>query len=147
MKPMSKSRSIIGGQAILKSIEESSPFRTRATGHSGVPKTTLACEHCQTSCTEFFRRRSGLCPCSKLLVSPGTAIYFRLLLSHLSLGLRTFMAIQFISPSPHQSGPRRAATLICRTFVRGVSLGTIMPNPGGENKEKAVAFGLMIDDL
>jgi hypothetical protein len=45
------------------------------------------------------------------------------------------VAIPHISASPHRSGPRGAATLICRTFVRG-SLGTIMSETGGRGKEK-----------
>jgi len=54
----------------------------------------------------------------------------------LSLGPRTFAVIALISASPHLSGPRRAATLIRRTFVRGVSLGTIMPDAGRARKGK-----------
>jgi len=46
-------------------------------------------------------------------------------------------AIPLISASPHLSGPWRAATLIRRPFVRGVSLETIMAGVGGKGKKKA----------
>jgi hypothetical protein len=60
-------------------------------------------------------------------------------LAHLSLGHRTFTPKERdISASPHRSGPRRAATLIYRTFIRGVSLGTIMPHTGGARKSKVI---------
>ena len=45
-------------------------------------------------------------------------------------------AIAVISASPHRSGPRRATTLISRTFVRSDSLGSIMPDMGGRGKGK-----------
>jgi len=67
----------------------------------------------------------------------GTVTYFRLRLSHLSVGLHSFMAIPHISASPDLSGPWRAATLIRRSFTRGVSPGTIMPDPGGRDKGKS----------
>ena len=70
--------------------------------------------------------------------TPGTVSYFRLLSSHLCLGLRTFMAIPLISISPHLSGPYGAAALIRRTFVRGVSLGSIIGDAGGRSKEETV---------
>jgi hypothetical protein len=56
-------------------------------------------------------------------------------MSYAPLSSRNPVAIPHISASPHRSGPRRAATLICRTFVRG-SPGTIMPETGGRGKEK-----------
>jgi len=45
--------------------------------------------------------------------------------------------IALISASPHLSGLRRAATLIRRTFVRGVSLGGIMLDTRGRDKGKS----------
>jgi hypothetical protein len=75
-----------------------------------------------------------------------TVAYFLLLLSHFGLGFLTSTATPLISASPHLSGPLRAATVIRRTFIRGVSLGSIMSNPGGKAKKKTVALGLIIDD-
>jgi len=64
-----------------------------------------------------------------------TVAKFGLISSHLSLGLRTFMAIPLISGSPHLSGPDRPPTSLSQFHPRCLSNG-IMARGCGSGKGK-----------
>jgi hypothetical protein len=67
----------------------------------------------------------------------GTVTYFRLLQSHLSLGLRTLTTIPLISATPHLSGPWGPATNLSQLHPRCITNG-IMAKAGGDGKGFAI---------